>query len=188
MEKVKELLNNILKEYISENYIFRGTSKVYSRESDGIRSSLYHWAKTEGVFFYQFFKPIHMEEEILGKAKKHFSPNTTNIEMLTDLRHYGARVNLIDFSRSLYTALFFACNGDFDKDGELILFNINRYSMMEDIKYNQFMNIASTIGMINPVDTNITHRRIIAQNSIFLYASEGYIEKKNIIKLQLTKV
>ena len=46
----------------------------------------------------------------MNNAKKvHSEDNPTNIKTLTDLQHYGAKTNLIDFSLNFHIALFFAC-------------------------------------------------------------------------------
>ena len=66
--------------------------------------------------FNSHYQPVHIEEEIVERAKKaRFTPQTANAEVLTELRHFGADTTLIDFSRNLLIALFFACNGEHDK-------------------------------------------------------------------------
>ena len=72
-----------------------------------------------------------MEKNIVEKARTLFPPSTSNIEILTDLRHYGGDVTLIDFSYNLYVALFFACNGNFDRDGELVVALKNTFNRIE---------------------------------------------------------
>lgn len=47
----------------------------------------------------------------------HFDWNSEDERALWDLRHHGGPANRIDFSRSLYVALFFACEPATDKDG-----------------------------------------------------------------------
>ncbi|MCE2403085.1 FRG domain-containing protein [Candidatus Poribacteria bacterium] len=41
--------------------------------------------------------------------------------MLTQLRHYGGKTNLIDFATDYLRTLFFACDGSHDKDGRIIM-------------------------------------------------------------------
>ena len=124
-DTVEKFLNRILKDCEGERYLFRGTTKKYEGEK-AINSSLYRWARDEGVVFHEKYSPFNIEEEILKKAKRHFADNSSNIEMLTDLQHFQGKTNLIDFSRDLYIALFFACDGKHqEKPGELILLDLN---------------------------------------------------------------
>lgn len=45
-----------------------------------------------------------------------------DMEYLTYLRHHGFPTPLVDWSRSLYVALFFACEDHFDKDGKVFIY------------------------------------------------------------------
>ena len=40
--------------------------------------------------------------------------------MLTQLQHRGGKTNLIDFTRNILIALFFACDGHFEEEGRII--------------------------------------------------------------------
>ena len=176
MQEVQDLINIIIEEYAGGNYIFRGTPKVHSKKKDGINSSLYRWAKDNDVLFSEHFSPVDIEKEIVEKAKKYFPPNTSNIEILTDLRHYGGSVTLIDFSRNLYVALFFACNGNFENDGELIVLKTDEFNTVNDIEYSKK---EPQIKVIEPANTQTSQRRTISQDSIFVVAPKGYINKNS---------
>ena len=176
MQNAQKLISDILRKCADGNYIFRGTNGIYSDNADGINSSLYRWAKDNDVPFSKHFSPVDMEEEIVEKAKKYFPPNTSNIEILTDLRHYGGNVTLIDFSRSLYGALFFACNGNFENDGELIVLKTNKFNTVKDIEYSKK---EPQIKVIEPANTQTSQRRTISQDSIFVVAPNGYIDKNS---------
>ena len=84
-------------------------------------------------------------------------PSETEFELLTEIQHYGGKTNLIDFTTDYLIALFFACDGRHDKDGRVILQEI------EEIK-----------DMINR-PRNPQHR-VIAQKSVFVHPAEGFIE------------
>ena len=122
-----------------------------------------------------------MEKDIVEKAKRLFPPGTSNIAMLTDLRHYGGNVTLIDFSRSLYVALFFACNGNFDRDGELVALKADTFDRIDDIDYSAK---EPQIAIIEPVETQTSKARTTAQKSIFVVAPAGYIGKCNIVTIE----
>ena len=44
-----------------------------------------------------------------------------DLEILTELQHHGGKTNLIDFTTDYLVALFFACDGNRDKPGRVIL-------------------------------------------------------------------
>ena len=186
MQEIKKIadIDKILRHCAAGNYIFRGTTEVYSNEIDGINSSLYRWAKTYNVLFNENFSILDMEKEIVEKAKRCFPPDTSNIEILTDLRHYGGNVTLIDFSRNLYVALFFACNGKFEDDGELMTLEADKFKRIERVDYNE--REAQT-GVIYPANTQVSQRRTIAQSSIFVIDPNGYIDNNKYKTFKIKK-
>ncbi len=173
-EAAKILIAEICNKYSEGSFIFRGTTRIFSGKPDGVSSSLYRWAKKKKAITKRH-KPPKIEKEIVDKAKRLFPDQASNIEILTDMRHYGGKVNLIDFTRSLYAALFFACNGDVDEDGEIIVVDTEQLSLIKDIEYNNLKDE----GMIEPAKTQASQLRVVAQDSIFVYYVEGYIEKPN---------
>ena len=80
------------------------------------------------------------------------------IEILTELQHYGGKTNLIDFTTDFLIAIFFACAGEPKEDGRVIVLQHT-----QDIK-----NM-----MIRPQNPQ---RRVIAQKSVFLHPPEGFID------------
>ncbi len=180
-----KLISEILTKCADGKYIFRGTPQVHSQKEDGINSSLYRWAKDNDVPLNDYFNPVDIEKEIVEKAKRYFPPNTSNIEILTDLRHYGGNVTLIDFSRNLYVALFFACNGNFNKDGELIVLKTDELKTIKEIGYSKK---ESQMRVIEPANTQTSQRRTISQSSVFVVAPNGYIEERSCRTLEIVKI
>ena len=148
-----------------KNSIFRGHSGPVKK----ISSTLYR----EKEIWDEDFSPYQVEKDFVAKVQRYFSKNTSHIATLTDLRHYGCDVNLLDFSRNLYVALFFACNGKFDEDGELVV--INHYSeKIKRINNHESENKRSdSIFVIEPVPTSTSKNRVEAQDSVFVYAKSG---------------
>ena len=80
-----------------------------------------------------------------------------DLEILTELQHYGGKTNLIDFTTDYLIAIFFACAGHPTKDGRVIL--QQKTKEIEEI----------TIRPYNP------RHRVIAQKSVFLEPPKGFI-------------
>ncbi len=177
-KNAQDFIAKICDEYGTGDFIFRGTTKVFSGDDDGVNSSLYRWAEDEGAIDEDYTPPM-IEKEIVDDARRHFPDKTSNIEILTDIRHYGGRVNLIDFTYNLYVSLFFACNGNFDEDGEIIILNKKQLSLIPEIKYDDddSKEEGARTGAIEPAKTQTSQLRVVAQDSIFVYFDEGYIGK-----------
>lgn len=71
--------------------------------------------------------------ELLINCPDDFEKCHTHLERLVEMQHYGLPTRLLDISRNLLVALYFACESDFDKYGELILLSAEN----KDIKYPQ---------------------------------------------------
>ena len=193
-DTVEKFLRDCLKACEGKHYLFRGVTKSYEgkKETDGakkINSSLYRWAIDkinvvhENVFheklFHEKYQPFDMEKERLERAKTHYADSVSNIEVLTDLQHFQGKTNLIDFSRSLYIALFFSCYGDDEhhkEDGELILLDSVKIEEKPDVVYKNLKS-SSAPFFIKPANTQSSQKRVTFQNSVFVYPPSGYINK-----------
>ena len=89
-----------------------------------------------------------------------FSDMNIDLEILTELQHYGGKTNLIDFTTDYFIAIFFACDGHSNENGRVIL--LRRTNEIEDI-------------IMRP--QNPRHR-VIAQKSVFIRPPEGFIEPR----------
>lgn len=109
---------------------------------------------------------IYLGDEV--KAMDRFIPNPTldpyliltadEIELLTQLQHYGGETNLIDFTTDYLIAIFFACTGEPGEDGRVII-----------LKRTDDINNM----MIRPQNPEC---RVIGQKSVFLHPPEGFID------------
>ena len=173
---VQDIISEIEQKSQAGGYIYRGERKNYPKVS----SKLYREFDLED----DGFDIELVQKEILNSAKKHigqlpqdfipgkeiytssahsiFFPEAyinekIDFEILTELQHYGGKTNLIDFTTDYYIALFFACNGLFNEDGRIILQKTE--NMKDLIDYPQ-----------------IPRHRVIAQKSVFVRPSKGFIE------------
>ncbi len=132
------------------------------------------------------FSMLAVEEEIVNDARTHLPDGASNIEVLTELQHYGGKTNLIDFTKDLYIALFFACDGEIDDDGQLILVDVVTLDNAA-INYNKSKGaIKADNILVSPTGKN---PRAIFQKSAFIHPRKGYLEKDNyqsvVIKAEL---
>lgn len=177
-----EWVSEICNKFADGDYIYRGVTEIFA-DKDGINSSIYRKHKTDFEFGDKFL-PVHVESEIVKKARRLFKPDTSNIEILTDMRHFGGNTTLIDFTRDLMVALFFACNGDFDDPGNLIAFSTKGVSTPEDIDYKAQVWKDS---IIEPVQTERSQARTTAQSSVFVHAPRGYLDRAKCEVVEIEK-
>lgn len=71
--------------------------------------------------------------ELLINCPNDFEKCNTHLEKLVKMQHYGLPTRLLDITRNLLVALFFACEGGTGTYGELVLISANQ----ENIKYPQ---------------------------------------------------
>ena len=167
---VQDIIRAIEAKSAGGGYIYRGERKDHPKVS----SKLYReFGIEEGYFDIEL-----VQKEMLTAAKKHTGhlpqdfrvdrvafPNvagedtdeTIDFEILTEIQHYGGKTNLIDFTTDYFIALFFACDGHPDEDGQVIL-----------QKTDEIRNMIAHPR--NP------RHRVVAQKSVFVRSPKGFIE------------
>ena len=81
---------------------------------------------------------------------------TDDDAILEQLQHFGYPTNQIDFTKDYHIALFFACDSQPEKNGRVILLN--------------------RVGRDDLRDPKTPENRVIAQKSVFVRPSEGFVE------------
>ena len=138
------------------DYIYRGESKCH----DEVSSNLYREYK-EDIKAENFDIEI-VQNEILREAREYTTHKMDDLEILTELQHHGGKTNLIDFTTDYLVALFFACDGNQDASGRVILL--------------QQQSEAYTV-----VRPPRTIPRVGVQKSIFVQAPRGVVEPSAIV-------
>ena len=172
---IKKRMDEITVGCASDSFIFRGTNQAYNG-TDKVNSLIYRNQRNVYRRFGRHFLPIELEEVIVKKAKPYFKPDASNVEILTDLRHFGGETTLIDFSRNLLVALYFACNGKSDIPGQIIALRTEKIPVQHEIDYEKKETLITSI--INPARTSRSFHRSQAQGSVFVHAPNGFIHEK----------
>lgn len=217
LHEVKAVTSKQLKYYKYPQFIFRGISKFYPYQSktginfpenkqvenDTIRSGL-----SVRLDSYDNNKPetkpyiranyVNILRDMIKTAKRHFpdkyQEEMSDLDILADIQHNGGATCLVDFSKNVLTALWFACNADTDADGFVYC-----YDVMHDIIVNDCLSyikdesqpveslLAQTYRETNicsDVDTRFCiwepssrNNRIIRQDSVFVFGMEKFIVK-----------
>ena len=169
---IDDIINEIKEKSSDGDYIYRGERKRHRK----ISSAFYReCAKIDS----EAFDLRDAQEEMLDIVKKHTAKSPIGLladyldirdiktaieraaerEILIELQHYGGKTNLIDFTTDYLIAIFFACSGYLKNHGRVILLDIN-----EGIEKDMI------IRPQNP------QHRVIAQKSVFVDPSDGFIE------------
>ena len=153
-------INEIVKKSADDDYIYRGEKECYKEVCSGLYRAR---PNTEGVDFdigdYQK-KALEEARKYIGKE----SDEGDNLEILTELQHFGGKTNLIDFTEDYLIALFFACDGSHDKDGRVI-----------------FLKRESDDYEIRKPRTTID--RVKTQKSIFVEPCDGYVKPEIVVPI-----
>lgn len=168
--KVEDLIREITNRCNDGKYIFRGICGIDGNpdQEDSLSSTLYR--KNKGLK-----NLANLEKGIVERAKEALSNyrNCTNIEILTNLRHYDCRLLLIDFSFDVHVALFFACNGEPKLNGKLIMLERSKVKSSKNVNYKK-----PRLKIVKPIPDQFSKSRVEAQKSVFVHAPDGYIGKK----------
>ena len=146
--KILALIKEIKAKSSDGDYIYRGEPECYPKVS----STLHRQFEDVDAEHFDLEK---VQKEMLKQAKK-YTAATDELEILTELQHHGGKTNLIDFTNDCHIALFFACDGSYDKNGRVIL--LKQETEQDQIRQPR-----------NPAN------RVIAQKSIFVQPPKGFI-------------
>ena len=156
-DAVLRIVRELASRSYRNNYMYRGERKEYSKVS----SSLYRrYADIEA----EGFDIEVVQEEILAQARGYtrYTGEVDDFEILSQLQHNGGETNLIDFTTDYLIALFFACDGEPNEPGRVIL----------------LAEVGEDYSVAEP--SNPVHR-VIAQKSVFVRPNKGFVEPSDTI-------
>ena len=164
LTRVLAKITEIAEKSADDDYIYRGEQERHEQVS----SSLYReYPHTEGIHS----DIASVQKKILEEAKTYIGKTddideTDDIEILTELQHFGGKTNLIDFTEDYLIALFFACDGSHEKDGRVIL--LKRESDDYAIRKPQR-----------------TINRVESQKSVFVESPIGFVEPDIVVPIPI---
>ena len=156
LSRVLAKITEIANASATGDYIYRGESKHHKK----ISSNLYR--EYEDDVEIERFDIEVVQQEILREAKEYITHKMDDLEILTELQHHGGKTNLIDFTTDYLVALFFACDGNRDKPGRVIL----------------LQNQSEAYKIVKPPRTIA---RAGVQKSIFVQAPKGVVAPDTIV-------
>ena len=171
---VQDILGELRTKSRGGGYIYRGENKCHP----SVSSSLYRDFNIKD----DNFDIELVEKEMLNDAKKHVGElalnesargtevpiDTEDLERLTELQHYGGKTNFIDFTTDYLIALFFACDGEPEKHGRVIL--------------QKSEEIESRVHQPQK-----PRHRVVAQKSIFVRPPHGFFypdKEKEVVRIE----
>ena len=150
--EVSNLINDLVLLAGSGEYVYRGESECHERVSSGLYRQLYEINNEN-------FDIVEAQERQIDEARR-YTKETDPDKIVAQIQHLGGKTNMIDFTRDLNVALFFACNYSFDKDGRVIYVNRNARSRGYDL-----------------VPVTAPDNMADAQKSIFVRSRTGYLKE-----------
>ena len=151
LSRVLEKITEIAEKSADGDYVYRGESKFH----DEVSSNLYREYKKN--IEAEHFDIEVVQKEILREAEEYTTHRMDDLEILTELQHHGGKTNLIDFTTDYLVALFFACDGNPNKPGRVIL----------------LQQQSEAYKVIRPPRTIA---RVGVQKSIFVQAPSGVVD------------
>ena len=156
---LQDIIQVVTEKCGGEKYLFRGESKKHPTPA----SSTIYRKYGEGGLFNEHFQPVDLQKEIIENTRRFFSEPSKE-KTLADLRHFDGDTAVVDFSRNILVAIFFACNGELTDDGYL-------YCLKEPVPHD------AGIRIIEAAKTDWSRARAEGQHSVFIETDKGYVDQ-----------
>ena len=134
-EAIRPWISEFLDLLHHEHLVFRGEPKQYPT----VGSTLYRRYGLEDAAL------IAQAESALLRIARTYAQVKDNLELQATIQHYGGKSNLIDFTASVWVALFFACHQmeHRDEQGRLMALNLNDNSDLQMHRESKLPEIAN---------------------------------------------
>ena len=155
--EIMGIINEITEKSSDGSYIYRGEPECYPEVSSGL------WRLLQQEDEITMIPPDAQDvrQMFLEEARRYTrDTDIDDFELEAQLQHNGAKTSLIDFTTDYFIALFFACYGEPQKDGRVIL-----------LKQDE----TTKDWIIKP---NTPEKRVTAQNSVFVQPPDGFIHAR----------
>ena len=147
--------------------IYRGEPECFPRISSGLYRQLYEIDD-------QHFDIGSAQQRRIELAQQ-YAPHLSDDDVLTHLQHLGGKTNLIDFTRDLNIALFFASYYSRDKDGRVILMEEPHFLREE----RQVLASYKLVPRGNPASM------ADVQKSVWVEPGKGYIDEEDVTTIEI---
>ena len=115
----EEVLRQISGLIQGEECIFRGEPEKYKYPCS---STLYRQLKKENATKGSIPRLLKQRQNrLIERISRHKDQGDNDLDRLMAYQHNGGKTNLLDFTRNKLVALFFACFGNDDKNGQIIV-------------------------------------------------------------------
>lgn len=196
--------------------LFRGVTQIfkddYCRDKNDqevgfrIRSGATVRIKPEkDCEFVSYSSLVDYVKSLIDNARRNFPSSYTDksdIEILADIQHKGGATCLVDFSKSLLTALWFACNKNSTEDGIVYCYDVYRDVFLNNrtnvLNKNESERSIENLLLETRKTSNLrgkysykfwlwqpacSNERIFRQDSIFIFGLEKF-ETQNLISYE----
>lgn len=122
MKHIEDAAHQLKSDMVRDEYLaFRGQSNVAYELMPSLARPLMHRKDVQ---------MLHFEKELIYAAQHEYPKEFLNItsptELLIKLQHFGIPTRLLDITTNALVALYFACCGSPDADGEVFVFKLKR--------------------------------------------------------------
>ena len=145
-------------------------------------------------------------ETMIKKAKNmypnKYTADMSDLDVLSDIQHYGGATCLVDFSRNILTSIWFACSTDPDDNGFLYCYNVTEDMICNDALtqvrgkdeersiHELLAQTYKETNVCSDVDTRFClwepskkNNRIFRQDSVFLFGIEPFKVEDHAIRV-----
>lgn len=178
----------LMSEMQNSNFFYRGhSSKEFCLVPGLYRLSTdkkYRYVDSERKIF----------KEAIRNSPNEYPESMSSFEKLVKMQHYGLPTRLLDITQSSLVALYFAVNSLIRKDGEVIIFKINKkewkeYDDPEVKKMTMYLDGKSELkDDVIPVKPLLNNPRIKAQGGRFLLFGEDEEKESSQTKFYFRRI